>query len=150
MGIFGLFGKTISKRWQCYHHDNGDIEYIPRIIIGQACHEIDDKGDPVASWADFYQNNYPFNGYKNVPSCAIAPAFGRHYHLELHNVLPDELRPKDDGTLDCDYISVVADTRASEINKAPKPRTIWEKVTIALMGAVFIELIIWGIQIATG
>lgn len=135
---------------QLYHHDNGDLEFRRLKIIGQAACDIDDKGDPKASWIDFLQTLYPFDGYKNIPADAVQPAYGRHYHLELHNILPEDLRPSDNGTLDCDYISAVADTRASEINKAPKPRTIWEKVTLGLMGAVFLELIIWGIQIATG
>jgi len=145
-----------AKRMQLYHHDNGDLEFIRRDIIGQSATELDNTGEPARSWVDYLQALYYFKGYTRpgllgmatgvIPSDAVQPAYGRHFHLELHDILSDEQRPPDGNALDNPYITAVAENRVVEITKAAKPRTVYDKLTLILAGALFIELLIWGVS----
>ena len=145
----GLFGATIAKRMQLFHHDNGDLEFIRRKIVGESATEFDDTGDPKRSWIDYYQTLYPFNGYKGIPADAVQLAYSRHFHLEIHDILSDEQRPPDGNSMNTPFITAIAEARAIEITKAAKPRTIYEKLTWILGSALLIEMLIWGISYAT-
>lgn len=137
------------KRLQLYHHDNGDLEFIKRDIIGQASVEKDNTSEPVRSWLDFYQTLYPFDGYKGISADAVQLAYGRHFHLEIHDILSDEQRPPDDDAMDSPFITSIAEARAIQITKTAKPRTVWEKLTWILGAALFAEILLWGITYAT-
>lgn len=141
----GLFGNAPAQRLQLFHHDNGDLEFIRRKIIGESATELDNTGNPKRSWIDYFQTLYPFDGYKGVPADGVQIAYGRHFHLELHNILKKEQRPPDDNSLDSPFISAIAESRAIEITKSAKPRTIYEKLTLILAGALTLQLIVWGI-----
>lgn len=145
-----LLGTKIAKRMQLYHHDNGDLEFIRRNIIGQSASEIDNTGDPKRSWIDYYQTLYPFNGYKRIPADAVQLAYGRHFHLEIHDILSEEQRPPEGDAMDIPFITSIAEARAAEITRAAKPHTMWEKLTWILGLALLIELLIWGIGYAAG
>jgi len=134
---------------QLYHHDNGDLEFVRRRIVGQSATELDNTSDPKRSWIDYYQTLYPFNGFRGIRADAIQLAYGRHFHLELHNILSDEQRPPESDAMDSEFLSAIAENRAIELQKNAKPRTIYEKLTWILGGALFIELLIWGISYAT-
>ena len=151
-----------AKRMQVYHHDNGDIEFRRLDIIGQSVTEMDNTGEPARSWVDYLQALYYFRGYTlpgaigfakgSIPADAVMPAYGRHFHLELHDILSDDQRPPDNdkGTLESPYITAVAETRVVEITKAAKPRSIYDKLTLILGAALFCELIIWGVSHVIG
>ena len=145
-----LFKTTVAKRMQLFHHDNGDLEFIRRKIVGESATEFDNTDDPMRSWIDYFQTLYPFNGYKNIPADAIQLAYPRHFHLEIHDILSEEQRPPDGDSMDTPFITAIAEARASEITKTPKPRTIWEKLTWILGLALLMEILIWGIGYATG
>lgn len=145
----GIFGETIAKRMQLFHHDNGDLEFIRRKIVGESATEFDNTGDPKRSWIDYYQTLYPFNGYKGIPADAVQLAYSRHFHLEIHDILADEQRPPDGNSMNTPFITAIAEARAIEITKAAKPRTIYEKLTWILGSALLIEMLIWGISYAT-
>lgn len=144
----GLFGKTPEQRLQLFHHDNGDLEFIKRTIIGESATEIDNTGSPKRSWIDYYQTLYPFDGYKGVPADAVQLAYSRHFHLEIHNILKPEQRPPDNNALDSPFISAIAESRAIEITKSAKPRTIYETLTLILGASLALEIIVWGIAYA--
>ena len=145
----GLLKAAPPKRLQLFHHDNGDLEFRRMEIVGQSATEFDHTKQPVAAWIDYYQTLYPFNGYKNVPADAVQLAYGRHFHLEIHDILPEDLRPPDDDALDSPFMSAIAENRAAEILKTAKPRTIYESMTILLGAAFIIELLIWGLSYVT-
>lgn len=132
-----------------YHHDNGDIEFIRRDIIGQAAVELDDKGEPKRSWWDSLQCLYPFNGYKNIPGGSVQLAYGRHFHLEIHNILPEDVKPPEENSLVNPFMTQIAEERCQQIAKSAKPKSAWEKLTLILGAALILELIIWGIRYAT-
>ena len=144
-----IFGHGPAKRMQLYHHDNGDIEFIPRHIIGESATELNKDGTPNRSWIDYFQTLYQFDGYKNIPAEAIQLAYSRHFHLEIHNILPEDKRPPDGDSMNNAFITAIAETRAVEINKAKKPHTIYEKMTYLLGSVVIMEMLIWGISYAT-
>ena len=144
-----VLNTTIPKRMQLYHHDNGDIEFIKRRIIGESASEIDNTGVACRSWWDPYATLYPFDGYKNIPMGSLQLAYGRHFHLEMHNILPEEQRPPDGDAMDTPFITAIAEARALEVTKSAKPRTMYEKLTWILGAALIVELIIWGIGYAT-
>lgn len=144
-----LFGKTKTKRMQLYHYDNGDLEFIKRDIIGESATELDNTGEPVNSWWDPYATLYPFDGYKKIPSDAVQLAYGRHFHLEIHDILSNEQRPPNEDSMDTPWITAIAEARCVEITKAAKPKTIYEILTKILGLALIIEMIIWGIGYAT-
>ena len=145
----GIFSSDVAYRLQLYHHDNTDLEFVKRRIIGQSATELDNTGDPKRSWVDYYQTLYPFDGYKGIAADAVQLAYGRHFHLEMHDILPEELRPPEDISMDSPYISAIANARVVEITKAAKPRTIYETLTWILGSALLVEFIIWGIAYAT-
>ncbi len=145
-----MFGTTkVDKRLQLYHHDNGDLEFIKRPIMGESSVEIDNTGEPIRAWLDKFQTLYPFDGYGKVPADAVQLTYGRHFFLELHNILPDIERPPEDNAMDNPFITAIAEARAIEVTKSAKPRTIYEKLTWILGAALFIELLIWGISYAS-
>jgi len=139
----GLFS-TPATRTQLYHHDNGDLEFIKRRIIGESATEVDNNGEPKRSWIDFFETLYPFDGYKGISADAIQLAYSRHFHLEIHDILDDKKRPPDTDVMDCEFISAIAEARAIELTKAKKPRTIYEKLTMILSAVLAAEVIIWG------
>jgi len=145
MNIFG----TKAKRMQLFHHDNGDLEFIRREIVGESATEFDNTRDPKRSWIDYYQTLYPFDGYKSIPADVIQLAYSRHFHLEVHDILTEEQRPPESDSLDNPFITAIAEARAVEITKAAKPKTIYEKLTWILGAALLIEMLIWGIGYAT-
>jgi len=140
---------TKAKRMQLFHHDNGDLEFIRRDIVGESVTEFDNTGDPKRSWMDYFETLYPFNGYGGVPADAVQLAYGRHFHLEIHNILSDEKRPPDtDSMTNNQFITSIAESRAMEIAKSAKPRTIYEKITIVLSIGLIIEILAWGVALA--
>jgi len=143
----GIFSSPMPTRTQLFHYDNGDREFIRRRIIGQSATEFDNTGDPSRSWVDYYQTLYPFDGYKGISADAIQLAYERHFHFEVHDILPPILRPPETNAMDSPYISAIAESRVIEITKSAKPRTIYQTLTYILGGALFVELIIWGIAI---
>jgi len=148
--VFEFLGfRNVDKRMQLFHHDNGDLEFIKRKIIGESASEIDNTGAVKNSWWDPYATLYPFDGYKNTPADAIQMAYGRHFHLEIHNILPDEQRPPNSDAMNHPWITGIAEARAVEITKAARPKTIYEKLTLILGVALIIELLVWGISYAT-
>jgi len=146
----GLFGKAKIKRTQLFHYDNGDREFIKRDIVGESATQFDHTGEPVGSWWDPYATLYPFDGYKGIPAGAVQMAYGRHFHLEMHDILSDEQRPPDENAMDTPWITAIAEARCVEITKAAKPRTIYEKLTLILGLALILEVLIWGIGYAIG
>ena len=146
----GLFGTKQVERMQFFHHDNGDIEFIKRKVVGESATEFDNTGEPKNSWWDPYATLYPFDGYKGIPAGAIQMAYGRHFHLEIHDILSDEQRPPDGDAMNNPWITSIAEARCVEITRSAKPRTIYEKLTLILGSALIIELLIWGIGYATG
>ena len=145
----GLLGAKVAKRMQFYFHDNGDVEFRRLKIVGQSATEFNDRNEPVRAWYDLFQLLYPFNGYKNIPDDGVQLAYGRNYHLEIHPILKDELRPpessdKTPGIFNT-FITGVAELQAFLLAKAKKPKSIWDKLTIILGVALTFEFIIWGI-----
>jgi len=133
---------------QLFHHDNGDLEFVRRDIIGQSATELDETGDPKRSWLDVFQTLYPFNGYKSLPADAVQLAYSRHFHLEIHDILSEEARPPEAVSIQHPYVSAIADSRVLEITKAAKPKTIYDKMFWVLSTALFVELLIWGVVYA--
>ena len=144
----GLLGKTKVKRLQLYHYDNGDLEFIKRDIVGESATEFDKSGEPLDSWWDPYATLYPFDGYKSFKADAVQIAYGRHFHLEIHDILSDEQRPPKEDSMDTPWITAIAEARCVEITKAAKPKTIYEILTKILGAALIIEMLIWGIGYA--
>lgn len=142
-----IFGTPVANRMQLFHYDNGDREFIRRRILGQAATEFDNSGDPKRSWVDYYQTLYRFNGIPGISADAVQLAYERHFHLELHDILPDGLRPPHDDSMCSPYIAAIANARVIEITKSAKPRTIYQTLTYILGAALFVELIIWGLAI---
>ena len=146
-----LLGQAKPKRMQLFHYDNGDLDFIERLIIGESATEMDNQNEPVNSWWDPYATLYPFDGYKKIPAAAIQLAYSRHYHLEIHDILTEEQRPPDgDDSMDSPFITAIAEARAAELTRSAKPRTVWEKLTWMLGVALLIEMLIWGIGYASG
>lgn len=141
-----LFGKKTAQRMQLYHYDNGDLEFIRREIVGESATEFDNHRVPIRSWWDPFATLYPFDGYKGIPADAIQLAYGRHFHLEIHDILPDNARPPEDNSMDTPFITAIAEARCVEITKSAKPRTIYETLTLILGAGFIIELLIWGIS----
>jgi len=146
----GLFGAGVAKRMQLYHHDNGDLEFVKRSIVGESATELDDTKAPKRSWIDYYQTLYPFDGYRGIPADIIQIAYSRHFHLEIHNILPNNQRPPDDDSMNNPFITAIAEARAIELSRAAKPKTVYEKMTWMLGVALVLEILIWGIGYATG
>ena len=144
-----LFRTTVTKRMQLYHHDNSDLEFIKRDIIGQSSTELDDTKTSKRSWIDYYQTLYQLDGYKNIPADMVQLAYSRHFHLEIHDILPEEQRPPDSDAMNTPFITAIAEARSIELSKAAKPKTIYEKMTWMLGLALLIEMLIWGIGYAT-
>lgn len=145
-----IFGPPKARRMQLYHHDNGDLEFIRRDIVGISATEFDETKTPKRSWIDYYKCLYPFDGYKNIPADVIQLAYSRHFHLEIHDILSDDERPPDDDAMDTPFISGIAEARCIELSKAAKPRSIYEKMTVILGIALVLEVLLWGIGYATG
>lgn len=142
-------GKQKERRMQFFHHDNGDLEFIRREIVGESTTEFDNTAFPLRSWWDPYSTLYPFDGFKSIPSDAIQLAYARHFHLEIHDILSEEQRPPDGDSMNSPFITAIAEARAVEITKSAKPRTVYEKLTWILGAALLIELLIWGLSYAT-
>lgn len=139
-----------DRRTQLYHHDNGDLEFVKRDIVGNSLTELNDNEEPLRSWIDYYQTLYPFDGYKGIPADNVQLAYGRHFHLEIHDILPDDIRPPEDMKMDSPFMSSIAEARAIEISKSKRPKSIYEKMTYILGAALILELLVWGIAFVAG
>lgn len=54
--------------------------------------EKNKDSEVVAGWAHFYQNQYPFPGFKNIPSDMVTISHARDIILDPHDLVPrDEL-----------------------------------------------------------
>ena len=144
-----ILGRKANQRLQLFHHDNGDLEFIYRKIIGESSAELDNKGEAINNWWDPYSTLYPFDGYKGIAADAVQLAYARHFHLEIHDILPNVQRPPEDDAMDNPWISAIAEARCVEITRTAKPRTIYETLTMILGAGFIIELLIWGIGYAT-
>jgi len=143
-----IFGKSPEKRLQLFHYDNGDREFVWRKIIGESATEMS-GGIPCASWWDPYGTLYPFDGFRGISSGAVQLAYRRHFHLEIHDILPKEKRPPESDSMNTPWITAIAESRCIEITKSAKPKTIYEKLTTIFGIALVLEMIIWGIGYAT-
>jgi len=145
-----IFGNATTKRMQLYHHDNTDLEFIRRDIVGESTSELDNMKQSKRAWWDPYATLYQCDGYKGIPADAIQLAYSRHFHLEIHDILPDDQRPPDIDSMNTPFITAIAEARAAEITRSAKPRTIYEQLTWMLGVALLIEMLIWGIGYAAG
>lgn len=144
-----IFGKTKPQyRMQFFFYDNNDVEFIRRPLVGGAPTALDAENRPVESWVDYFQELYPFDGYRNIPADAVQLAYGRHFFLEIHDILEDDNKPTDKTEIDDPYISAIAEARAVEINRTSKTQTNYDKLMIILGVALILEFIIWGIAYA--
>lgn len=140
----GLFSPTKIKRIQLFHHDNTECEFKKRDIVGESATEFDSTGEPVDSWWDPYAVLYPFDGYRGIPAGVVQMAYGRHFHLEIHDILKEEQRPPAENSMDTPWIAAIAEARCVEITKAAKPHSIYATLTLILGAGFIIELLIWG------
>ena len=147
MGMLGI-GTRPQYRMQLFHYDNGDLEFIRRPLIGGSPTELDKAGNPQQSWIDYYQTLYPFDGYKSIPGDALHMAYGRHFFMEMHDILKDEDKPPETSELDHPFISAIAEARAVEITRTAKPNSSYDKLMLILGTGLILEFIIWGIAYA--
>jgi len=133
---------------QLYHYDNGDLEFIKRPMVGGSPTELDENAMPKRSWVDYYQELYPFDGYRSIPADAVQLAYGRHFHMEVHDILEDDNKPPDKSELDSPFISAIAEARAVEITRAAKPHSSYDRLILFLGSSLVLEVIIWGIAYA--
>ena len=109
---------------------------------------MDDSANPTRSWIDYFETLYAFDGYRKIPADAVQLAYGRHFHLEIHDILSDEIRPPATTELDNYFISAIAEARAVEITKSAKPHSTYDRLILFLGIGFVMELIIWGIAYA--
>lgn len=143
----GLFSSAKARRMQLFHHDNGDLEFRRRDLVGQSAVEFNDQKEPVDAWEDKFQTIYPFNGFKNIPADGVQLACSRYPYFQIHPVLKGDAAPPKDGNIANPYYTKIADSHGMTLIKAKKPRAIWEKLTIIFGGFLFLEGILWGILI---
>ena len=143
-----MAGTKTQYRMQLFHYDNGDLEFIRRPLIGGSPTELDSSGKPFQSWIDHYQTLYPFDGYGKLPSNAIQMAYGRHFHMEIHDILKDEDKPPETSELNHPFISAIAEARAVEITRTANPHSSYDKLMVILGIALILEFVIWGIAYA--
>lgn len=132
-----------AKRTQLFHHDNGNLEFRKLDIVGQSVTQFDPTGEPLASWFDPYEGLYPFNGYGNVPADAVQPAYSRSCHLEIHDILHDDLKPPNSKDTNAkNFYGWIADDRGNQIATTKKPRSIYDKLTLVFSIALILEIIL--------
>ncbi len=144
-----LIGTTIvPQRLQMHFHDNGNVEFRKREIVGQSSTEFDNTREPILAWLDKNQTLYQCEGYGNIPADACQLTCSRYFFLELHNILSEEEKPPEDGALDSPFLAAIAESRAIQVSKTKKPRTVYEKLTLWLGASLVLEIIVWGIRYA--
>jgi len=75
-------------------------------------------------------------------------AYGRHFHLEIHDILEDDERPPETSELDSPFISAIAEARAVEIARTAKPHSTYDRLILFLGIGLILEFVIWGIAYA--
>ena len=146
MGLFTQVRK--EERTQLYHYDNGDLEFVKRPLVGGSPTQLDKAGNPRRSWIDYYQCLYPFDGFQGISADAVQLAYGRHYHMEVHDILSDDIRPPESDKLNDPYITAIAEARAVEITKTANPHSSYDRLILFLGIGLVLEFVIWGIAYA--
>lgn len=109
------------------------------------------KNDTVIrGWKHFYKTQYPFNGYKGLPSGMVTLSFERDIVLDPHEILDEnDLPPKHITPDDMTAFKDIAWSRANELSNQRKDVAYFDKLTIALGIFLFMEAIGILIKVAT-
>lgn len=155
MGLFdGLTGTVKEQKTQLFFHDDGSFEFKRREFIDSCLVE---KRDNVAikAWKHFYSLDMPFPGYRNLPAGTVSLAFNRDFILDPFEKVPVSEAPntgkpvKNDDRKIREWTSQVAESQRYKVMNKPGNLLLWDKITMFLGAGFILELVAFGISVAT-
>ena len=90
MHLFNSIPK--EKRTQLFFRSDGKFEFRRMELEDAMIVEKNKDGEIISGWPHFYQAQYPFPGYKNIPADMVTLSHARDIILDPHKLVPiDEL-----------------------------------------------------------
>jgi hypothetical protein len=113
---FNNYPKALQLHWR----DDGKI-HLRALRLDDGDMVERKGGEVVVGWPHTYANQFPFDGYKNMPSGMVTACFSRDIIWELFPVLSEGEKPKQGTDLVKDWIIGRGESRQNNIqNKAAK------------------------------
>lgn len=156
MGIFD-FGTPKEKRTQLYFRDDGKFTFRRLEIEDTFLVERNKDGMIIRGWKHFYNNQFPFGGYRNIAADMVTLSSGRDIVLDPYNLVPEKEKP---GKVAKQAVKVAGQPpivdwlvevgnmrRLKEMSKRGKAST-YDKIVLFLGTALMLEILIIGILVA--
>jgi hypothetical protein len=95
----GMFGEPIEKSLQLYFRDDGRFIFRFLELLETIMVERNKEKAIIRGWKHIFGNQFPFVGYKNIPSGKVTLGFNRDVILDPYKLVPDSEKP-DKGAVD--------------------------------------------------
>lgn len=82
-----LFGSPKEQRTQLHFRDDGTFEFRKLDIEETFLVEKDKNGEIVKGWKHFYNNQFPFAGYKGIKADQVTMSFDRDIILDPYGLI---------------------------------------------------------------
>jgi hypothetical protein len=155
----GVFGDPIEKGLQLYFRD--DVKFIFRFLpLEDTFLQLRNKERVVIrGWKHFYSNQFPFTGYKNIPSGFVTISSGRDVITDVYGVIPSQELP-DSGVVVKDakdgnirlvkivkWLSEVGEARRLKIMAKRVKNSSYDRIVLFLGIGLMLEILIIVIEL---
>ena len=132
--LFGRANKLQdnSKRTQLYFRDDGKFTFRKLPVTSGAL--VRKKGDNfLEGWEHHYNNQFPFNGYKDIPGDMVTINSARDVVFDPFNIVSPADKPDKTGKLNQPHIADIATAAIYAAQKQKPKGLIMDKVTLGIV-----------------
>ncbi len=153
-----FFGVSKERGTQLFFRDDHKFHFR-RIALQDTAMVVKNNNVILSGWKHFFQNQFPFNGYKGVKTnlgykggikaAMITLAYARDIIYDPFNIIPAEEKPEKTkrGKLDKAWITNIAETQIYKARNKPVKTLVMDLIVGGLLIALMIMMfsIAWAV-----
>lgn len=152
------FGVPKEKRTQLYFRGDGRFEFRRMELEDAILVERNKEGEVTSGWPHFYQAQYPFPGYKNIPADMVTLSHARDIILDPHKLVPidelpdiktDDKRKTGNDKMKTWLANIGKASRLKIMAKRGKSKST-DKIIVFLGASLMLQIVILLITVAKG
>lgn len=158
MGLLS-FGVPKEKRTQLFFRGDGRFEFRRMELEDAILVEKNKEGEVTSGWPHFYQAQYPFPGYKNIPADMVTLSHARDIILDPHKLVPinelpdikpDEKRKSGNNDNMKTWLANIGKASRLKIMAKRSKTKATDKIIVFLGTALMLQIVILLITVAKG
>jgi hypothetical protein len=147
-------GTSKERKTQLMFYDDGSFEFKSRLFQDSCLIEKKDE-NVVKAWKHFYGTDMRFDGYRAIRADMVSIGFDRDFILDPFDKVPISATPnagKPGKSSDAQikaWTAQVAEAQRYKVMNKPTTLLLWDKITMWLGIGFVLELVAFGISVAT-